>query len=52
MRTFLGWYSLIVLILAVGVNIGNSKDSGGERVLQVILNGGVLVYVIWTLLFS
>lgn len=47
----LAWSCLVILVFEIIMRIGNSKIEGGERIVGVLLNIPVIVYIILTLFF-
>lgn len=45
----LGWFSLVMIVLATLIAIGDSKNTGIMRVCSVVANLAILVYIVWTL---
>jgi len=51
MKAILGWYTLIGTIISCAIIIQNDKETGWVRLVTIILNIPVIVYVIWGLFF-
>ncbi len=47
MLTFLGWYSLVILILTQLINIGSNRVENGVKVGSVILSVPMIIYILY-----
>lgn len=53
MKQILAWYSFIILIFVILINIKSAgkAESSWIPLGQVLVNAGLLAYVIWTMFF-